>query len=1032
MNHLFAADAAEPTQYTEFVWRRLEEPLRAFNYDLPWQVWLVVLGLVLATAFFYVAWMYVKDSHGVGPWWATLLGLLRSTVYVILALVFLLPSNQTKIQTRSESKVLVVFDVSGSMHTSDELAEGRSADRLPTRQDKVVAFLVDPKVAFLPALEKKNPTTLWRIGSKLDDEFIHLAGGRSLTRTEKDKPDVDKEGAPVRTELKGVSEDALRVWLNPAAPVNVPPDLAEAEKKRLEKLSDANQVALKEGLTRGTNLGDNLLALLNKELSNRVQGIVVFTDGRNNEGSPRAFQELEARAKATRIPIFVVGVGEDRQKVKIELADPRVPQQVQPEDRFRVVAEVSGQGLPEAKLDLTLEVTHTRKDKKDKEELLDIELVEAENKDDPKATRRKISLGKKLVLKPAAEVKLDKGNPPNPPRAEAEFQLDAAALAAAKNIDLNGEEFRGKKWELGETKEDSEWKFQVRVPVDKREGLQVKEHLSNKGEMRVIKKPVRVLLVAAGAGRDYQFVRTLLVREADKKRLELAVLLQPPPGEIKPRTGVVQDVPPERLLKSFPDTFEAKPGDLHDLSSYDVIVCFDPDWTRLTVDQIGLLRKWANKGGGLVMVGGYINTVELIRPRSGEDAGRFQPILQLLPVELADRRDYVERKTDDPWQLDFEGATPEMEFLRLDEEFDESKFKEDWKAFFYGTGKEATDRPQRGFFSFYPVERAKTGSIVVARFADPVAKLKDGTLHPYIVMNPDTSERVIWIGSAETWRLREYREEYHERFWTKLVRYAASKSQGKAHKRIQLEMGKLFTANKFVDVEAKLYGSGGDALDRSAKPQLSLLKTPVGVNQKDLRLPVTLVPRSGAHDGWFTGRFQVRVPGDYELQLTVPETNDVETRKFTVKEANPELDDTRPDYDRMYRLASEAEEVFLRMPEGDRQLLKKRLQRPKLSAAGGAEAEKGRTEIREDKQRLYFDLKNAELIPGCMIQDVQTQESKGPVNDLWDDGVALWTYDPPGDPNLPAKQPVKVSYVLLTVVGLLSVEWLIRKLLRLA
>ena len=65
----------------------------------------------------------------------------------------------------------------------------------------------------------------------------------------------------------------------------------------------------------------------------------------------------------------------------------------------------------------------------------------------------------------------------------------------------------------------------------------------------------------------------------------------------------------------------------------------------------------------------------------------------------------------DPWALDFEGASPEMEFLKLDEELDETKFKEDWQAFFYGTGRDRTDKPQRGFFSFYPVQRAKQGSI---------------------------------------------------------------------------------------------------------------------------------------------------------------------------------------------------------------------------------------------------------------------------------------------------------------------------------
>src|SRR5207249_4767221 len=119
----------------------------------------------------------------------------------------------------------------------------------------------------------------------------------------------------------------------------------------------------------------------------------------------------------------------------------------------------------------------------------------------------------KLTLKPAGEVRFDKSTPP---RAEVEFPLDAAALAAAAGKNLTAGEYAGKKWELAETV-NSELKFQARVPTDKREGLRAKEHLSNKVEVRVLKRPMRVLLVASGANRDYQFVRTLLVRESEKK-----------------------------------------------------------------------------------------------------------------------------------------------------------------------------------------------------------------------------------------------------------------------------------------------------------------------------------------------------------------------------------------------------------------------------------------------------------------------------------------------------------------------------------
>lgn len=1042
MNDSLPASGTAATPYEEFVWRRLEEPLRLLGTELPWQMWLVLLGVILAVALFYVAWMYVKDSQGIGPYWATLLGLLRTSVYAILSIVFLLPAWQSYVETRTEAKVIVVHDVSASMATSDQLPTGASNEKLPTRQDRVFDFLRDPKTEFLASLEKKNPVTVYRLGNRLDEGYLHLAGGKSWTREERENPPRDDDGNLKPAEARPFPEAYWAAWLNPHLKLPDGLGLDEVDQRRLAKLGEQNALAMKERLPRGTNLGDSLLGILTKELNNRVQGIVVFTDGRNTEGSPTAFRELEARAKGARIPLFVVAVGEDRQKVKLEIVDFRAPQQIQPEDKYRVKAEVTGEGLGGERLDLTLEIVHTKlvkvkeKDKdgkvveREKEEELPLELIEAENPDNPKSVREKIPLGSKLLLKPAADVLLDKGTPP---RAEVEWQLDAAALAAAARIDLADGKYRGKKWEIGETLEDSELRYQVRLPVDRREGLTTREHLSSKVGMKVVKKPIRVLLVAAAANRDYQFVRSLLVREQEKKRLELAIHLQLPPGEVKRRPGVVQDVPPERLLSIFPDSFRTKKNDLYDLSSYDVIVAFDPDWKQLTIEQLKMVKDWAEKGGGLVLIGGYINTVELIRPREGDEVDRFKPILDLLPVVLDDRRDYTERKTDDPWALDFEGASPEMEFLKLDEELDASKFKEDWQAFFYGTGKERTDKPQRGFFSFYPVQRAKTGSLVVARFTDPNTRLKDNTLHPYLVMTPESLPRAIWLGSAETWRLREYREAYHERFWTKLVRYAGGKSKGPVIRSIRLEAPTVVLSGRSMEIEAKIDGPDGNPLDRAVKPEITL-KMPAGVPDSEVKQPVLMTPRPGARDGWFSGRFLVRSPGEYEFTVKVPrqpgqESEQTESARFTVKESNPELDNTRPDYDRLYRMASEADEVLLRMNEGDRNELKRRLQRPKLST--GPEAE-DKADIREDRMRLYFDLKNAALIPSCMVADVQKQVSRGKHRDVWDDGFVVYEYPRPEDPNVPVRPPVKISYVLLLVVGLLSVEWLTRKLLRLA
>src|SRR5262249_46109766 len=158
--------------------------------------------------------------------------------------------------------------------------------------------------------------------------------------------------------------------------------------------------------------------------------------------------------------------------------------------------------------------------------------------------------------------------------------------------------------------EEGEWSFVARVPKARREAFTRVEHVTDPARMLVVKRPLRILLFAGGPMRDYQFLRNLLVREVDKHRVELSIYLQPTPGQQERRPGIVQDVPPERLLTQFPNRLQDESADkpderLYNLAAYDLIVAFDPDWTRLSPEQLGLIERWVGThGGGLVAVVG--------------------------------------------------------------------------------------------------------------------------------------------------------------------------------------------------------------------------------------------------------------------------------------------------------------------------------------------------------------------------------------------------------------------------------------------
>ncbi len=75
----------------------------------------------------------------------------------------------------------------------------------------------------------------------------------------------------------------------------------------------------------------------------------------------------------------------------------------------------------------------------------------------------------------------------------------------------------------------------------------------------------------------------------------------------------------------------------------------------------------------------------------------------------------------------------------------------------------------------------------------------------------------------------------------------------------------------------------------------------------------------------------------------------------------------------------------------------------------------------KEKGRLFFDLVSAKLLPKCMVTRTNINRNRGPVRDIWDEGFTI-VQDP----------SIRMAWVLVAVVGLLSLEWLTRKLLRLA
>ena len=328
-------------------------------------------------------------------------------------------------------------------------------------------------------------------------------------------------------------------------------------------------------MVKSTNVGE-------AALDGAVEGDQQHAAGRGDlqrlpqhrRAAPQAFKDLADRARRAKVPIFVVVVGEDRPETRIDIVDARGPDKARPEDPFPVSIDVTGVGLPGRDVTVYLDVFKPGQDPK---------------KDTPVKT-----LEKKVPFKGTQL-----------PRAQVEFPILPAEFG---EIPADAPEKPGKpgdkpaKPEEKPTKPEfqvGEWHFVTRVPRDLAEPINEKFHTRDPVVVRIEKKPLRVLLFASAPLRDYQFIRTMLVREVDKKRMELSIYLQPLPGQAR-RLGIVQDVPPDRMLVRFPDRLDANKATeeaMYNLANYDVILAFDPDWTELNKDQTDLVERWVSQQG---------------------------------------------------------------------------------------------------------------------------------------------------------------------------------------------------------------------------------------------------------------------------------------------------------------------------------------------------------------------------------------------------------------------------------------------------
>jgi len=326
----------------------------------------------------------------------------------------------------------------------------------------------------------------------------------------------------------------------------------------------------------------------------------------------------------------------------------------------------------------------------------------------------------------------------------------------------------------------------------------------------------------------------------------------------------------KKMLTKFPSTRA-------EMSEYDCVIGFDADWTALNNEQIDVLEKWiSEQAGGLVIVAGPVSTPKWAGSQ-GNGNRKAEIIRNLSPLVVNTRGARLASigrfESETPWPLAFTNEAWQSDFTQIAKSLTESK--DAWGRF-------------QGVYSYYACYEPKPGATPIAMFSDPTAAI--GSKQPiYLATHFYGAGRVAFQGGGEFWRLREVGEDYFDTYYTKLVRWAG---QGRllrdSDRGILLLDKQQAIVGEQVMVRAVLR-------DASFQPTImpeaqAKLIEPSG---RSTSLNLAPIP-DPSQPGVYVGQFFTKGSGTYEVQLPVGGLADQQllTQQVTVRV--PALEIQRP------------------------------------------------------------------------------------------------------------------------------------------
>lgn len=558
-----------------------------------------------------------------------------------------------------------------------------------------------------------------------------------------------------------------------------------------------------------TRLGEALMAVLNRQRGGPVAGVILVSDGRSNSGLP--YTDAITIAQESDIRLYAIGMGSNRQPTNASLVDMEAPSRIYPGDTFTITGYVQAFGLDDraAKVEL---VSYPYGQDEDKREL---------RSEDERSVR--LLPGGQLV-----PVKFD--IKPNEAAGRRVYELVLKAPTGDTNARDNERE----------------------------------------ATVEIVERRTKVLLLAGGPSREYQFLRNQLYRD---KETIAHVLLQTGEAGVAQEADDFDDGTPG-IWTQFPETAD-------ELFQYDCIMAFDPDWSALSDEQISLLEEWVSKhAGGLIVIAGPVHTPQWASQRRGDLA--VDTLKGMYPVVFYNRGTAVglgRFGAEVPSRLEFTREGLESDFLWLGDNAADSQ--KAWSSF-------------EGVYGYYAVKDIKPGAAVYANFVNEKEAVGDD-MPVYMAGHFYGAGRVFFLASGEMWRIRQINDTYFDTFYTKLIRHV---TQGRllrdSPRGVLMVERTRYKIGDAVNVQARLTDAQLRPLSATDMPEVEA--NVVLPSTKNMKLKLRNVNAGGetlaGREGLYAGQFTALAIGEYNIQLTVPGTGgeQVLTQPISVRAPRKEIE----------------------------------------------------------------------------------------------------------------------------------------------